>query len=140
MTRPRLGRSIPFLVLIIASAASVILGVWISVSKLATMVAGLAAQTATTGDVYGGQSWVVLGSALVGAGLVGLFGALAIAALRAFVPAAPTPEAVTAVEEPTSAFADLDEAPASAVVTPAPAGDDGATAVDDDVAVPVSNS
>lgn len=96
-SRPSLWRSAPFLVLLIASVASLALGAWIALSKVMTMVTGLTANSATAGDVYGGQSWIVLGSALAGAGLIGLFLALTLAALRSILPGAAEVEEIDEV-------------------------------------------
>ena len=87
--RPRLTRSIPFWILLVGSLASIALGAWLVVDKIATMSATLLDGTATGVEVYGGQSWVTLGAALVGAGLVGLVSTLFLAVLRSFVPVAP---------------------------------------------------
>ncbi|WP_159500834.1 hypothetical protein [Microbacterium sp. 18062] len=84
-TRPRLTRSIPYWGLVVGSAASVGFGVWLTVDTLGTMTAGLDDGTATTAQVYGGQSWIVFGAAFVAAGLVGLVAALALAAARSLV-------------------------------------------------------
>ena len=84
-SRPSLARSIPFIVLLIASVAATALGAWIVLSKLASMTTTLTVnqQSATAAlDVYGGPAWVMFGSALLGAGLLGLFGALAVATMR----------------------------------------------------------
>ena len=88
-TRPRLIRSIPFWILLVGSLASIALGVWLVLDKIATMSATLLDGTATGVEVYGGQSWVTLGAALVGAGLVGLVSTLFLAVLRSFVAVAP---------------------------------------------------
>ena len=84
--RPRLTRSIPFWILLVGSLASIALGAWLVVDKIATMSATLLDGTATGVEVYGGQSWVTLGAALIGAGLVGLVSTLFLAVLRSFVP------------------------------------------------------
>ena len=87
--RPRLTRSIPFWILIEGSSPSIALVPWPVVDKIATMSATLLDGTATGVEVYGGQSWVTLGAALVGAGLVGLVAALFLAVLRSFVAGRP---------------------------------------------------
>ena len=94
--RPRLTRSIPFWILLAGSLASIALGAWLVVDKIATMSTTLLDGTATGVEVYGGQSWVMLGAALVGAGLVGLIASLFLAVLRSFVPVAPVtaPESI----------------------------------------------
>ncbi len=93
--RPRLTRSIPFWILLVGSLASIALGAWLVVDKIATMSATLLDGTATGVEVYGGQSWVTLGAALVGAGLVGLVSTLFLAVLRSFVPVAAVASAET---------------------------------------------
>jgi hypothetical protein len=106
LTRPSLARSIPFWVLFVGSLASAAYGVLLVVSKIATMEADIKAQSATAAiTVYTGQSWVVLGAALVGAGLVGLAAALFLGVLVRFVPAADIEvvEPVVGVEDTTAA-------------------------------------
>ncbi|UUT35231.1 dinucleotide-utilizing enzyme [Microbacterium elymi] len=88
--RPRLVRSIPFWFLVAGSLAAVAVGGWLVLEKLTTMIVGLDANSATAADVYGGQSWIVVGAALAVAGLVGLVTVLALAVLRSFVPATAT--------------------------------------------------
>lgn len=88
-TRPRLTRSIPFWGLIAGSVASTAFGVWLVVDKIAVMEAGLLDGSATGVEVYGGQSWVILGGAFVAAGLVGLVVSLALAAARSLLPQPP---------------------------------------------------
>jgi hypothetical protein len=84
--RPTLTRSIPFWALVVLSIAAVAFGAWFSLSQISTMTAGITDQTATAAGVYGAQSLVILGAAVLGAGLIGILLALTIAALRAFVP------------------------------------------------------
>jgi len=101
-SRPSLWRSASFLVLLIASIASLALGAWIVLSKIGTMTTTLTATTQSPTaslDVYGGQSWIVFGSALVGAGLIGIFAALALATLSSILPAAAAPVAEIAATE-----------------------------------------
>lgn len=80
-TTPRLSRSIPFWVLVGGSVVALAGGVFLLVSRLSAMDAGLTDQTATTSDVYVGQIWAVAGAVLAGAGLVGLALALTVGAL-----------------------------------------------------------
>jgi len=87
--RPRLVRSIPFWILIAGSLATVALGAWLVLDKLATMNATLLDGTATGVEVYGGQSLITVGAALIAAGLIGFVAALFLGVLRSFVPAAP---------------------------------------------------
>jgi hypothetical protein len=86
--RPSLVRSIPFWILLVGSLASTIVGAWLVVTKIQLMNSTLTDGSATGVEVYGGQAWVTLGAALVGAGLVGFVAALVLAVLRSFVPAA----------------------------------------------------
>jgi hypothetical protein len=86
--RPSLVRSIPFWILLVGSLASTIVGAWLVVTKIQLMNSTLTDGSATGVEVYGGQAWVTLGAALVGAGLVGFVAALFLAVLRSFVPAA----------------------------------------------------
>jgi hypothetical protein len=104
-TRPRLIRSIPFWLLVVGSLASVAAGAFVLLDRLGGMDARLTAGTATSNDVYVGQIWAVLGTVLVGAGLVGLALALTLGALRSLLPA---PAAVA--EEATTGETTVDEA------------------------------
>ena len=128
--RPRLTRSIPFWILLAGSLASIALGAWLVVDKIATMSTTLLDGTATGVEVYGGQSWVTLGAALVAAGLVGLIASLFLAVLRSFVAVAPVavesidwdaepaePQTLTDAEPAVAADAELsDTAPEEASV------------------------
>lgn len=95
-TAPRadLLRSIPFWILLVGSIASAAVGVWLILSKIDTMTTTLADGSATGVEVYAGQSWVILGGALLAAGLFGLIAVLALAVARSFV----TPRAADVVE------------------------------------------
>ncbi|KAA9087121.1 dinucleotide-utilizing enzyme [Microbacterium radiodurans] len=94
---PRLVRSVPFWTLVVLSVAAIGAGAYVLVDKLGTMEATILDGTATGVEVYVGQVWGVFGAVLVGAGVVGLALALAVAAARALVPAAPR-NAETAAE------------------------------------------
>lgn len=83
-----LTRSTGFLSLIVLSLASVAVGGWLVTSRLTTMASGLLDGTATTVDVYVGQSLAVLGSTLLGAGVLGILLAFALLAVRTLVPSA----------------------------------------------------
>ncbi|HWI30822.1 MAG TPA: hypothetical protein VNT50_04985 [Microbacterium sp.] len=85
--RPPLVRSIPFWGLVVLSLASIAVGGWVALSQIGSMNAALTAGTATGVEVYGGQSIAVIGSIVLGAGVVGLLLALAVASARALVPA-----------------------------------------------------
>jgi threonine dehydrogenase-like Zn-dependent dehydrogenase len=113
--RPRLTRSIPFWILLIGSLAAVAYGAWMVVDKIATMNATLTDQTATGVEVYGGQAWVTLGAAIVGAGLIGLVATLALAVASSFV-ATPVVEVVEPIAwaEADDEVAVIEEAPVAA--------------------------
>jgi hypothetical protein len=130
LTRPSLARSIPFWVLFVGSLASAAFGVLLVVSKIATMEADIKAQSATAAiTVYTGQSWVVLGAALVAAGLVGLAAALFLGVLVRFVPAAEVEvvEPVVALENVAGAPA-APAAPAAEAIPATPPAADAAQA------------
>jgi len=97
--RPSLVRSIPFWILIAGSLASTAVGAWLVVDKISLMNTTLTDGSATGVEVYGGQAWVTLGAALVGAGLVGLVAALFLGVLRRFVPVPPTEDVEPADNE-----------------------------------------
>jgi len=78
MTRA-LNRSIPFWILVAASIGLVAAGLLTVLDHLGTMTATLKDGSATGLEVYGGQSWIVLGAALIGAGALGVLLALALA-------------------------------------------------------------
>jgi hypothetical protein len=96
-TRPSLLRSIPFWLLIVGSLATVVYGAWILVTTTGTMTTGLAAQTATTADVYVGQIVAIFGGVLVGTGLIGLALALVLGVIRSLIPA-PAAEIVEPID------------------------------------------
>ena len=87
--RPRLVRSIPFWGLVAASLATAAAGAYILTDKLGSMTTTLTDGTATTVDVYVGQSVAVVGAVVLGAGVVGLLLALAIAAAATLRPHPP---------------------------------------------------
>ncbi|WP_433677400.1 hypothetical protein [Microbacterium gorillae] len=105
MKNPSALKRAPFWILLVASAGVAAYGVQAAVSRITTMEAGLTDGSATTAQVYGGQSWVVLESILAGAGIVGVLVALAVWALGPRVvataaPAAPATEYVQPLPEP----------------------------------------
>jgi hypothetical protein len=113
-TRPSLLRSIPFWLLIVLSLATVVYGAWLLIVTTGSMTAGLAAQTATTADVYVGQIIAIIGGILIGTGLLGLALALVLAVLRSLIPA-PAAEIVEPID-----WNDEDEAVEVTEVVPAP--------------------
>jgi len=108
-TRPRLVTSIPFWALVVVSLASGIFGTRLVLVQLDTMTVGLTDNTATAVDVYAGPPVITIGAILIGAGLIGLLLALAIAALSTLRPHADI------------AIIDLDEEIEEIVETEAPA-------------------
>lgn len=105
-------RALPIAALTVASAASAGFGVWLTLDKLTSLEAVLVDGTATVADVYVGQSWVVFAAALVGAGLVGLFAALAVWA-NAQRRQPQTVTAVQPVEAPAAVSAASEDDPAN---------------------------
>lgn len=94
----RLARSVPFWVLLLASLASIGVGLWLVLTKVSEMSATLADGSATYEQVYVSPAWIGFGGVLVGAGILGLLLVLTLAALRS---ALPTPVAETAFVEET---------------------------------------
>ncbi|WES65578.1 hypothetical protein P0L94_05795 [Microbacter sp. GSS18] len=107
-TRPRLATRIPFWGLVIASLGSAAAGAVILVERLGVMTTTLTDGTATGVEVYVGQSLAVVGAVLLGAGVVGILLALAIASLASLRPAAPVE-----VVEPADAADEIDESTAA---------------------------
>jgi hypothetical protein len=108
-TRPRLVRSIPFWALVAASLATALSGAALLVDKLGVMTTTLTDGTATGVEVYVGQSVAVLGAILLGAGIIGILIALAIAAASTLRPHAPVE-----IVEPLDWSADSDDEAAPA--------------------------
>jgi hypothetical protein len=108
-TRPRLVRSIPFWALVAASLATALSGAALLLDKLGVMTTTLTDGTATGVEVYVGQSVAVLGAILLGAGIIGILIALAVAAASTLRPHAPV-EIVEPLDW--SAEADDEAAPA----------------------------
>ncbi|KJL31857.1 hypothetical protein [Microbacterium azadirachtae] len=104
MTRV-LNRSIPFWILLAASIALVVAGLLTVLDHLGTMTATLKDGSATGLEVYGGQSWIVLGAALLGAGALGVLLTLALAVVSSLLGAA----TAKPVEIAPLAFDDLEQ-------------------------------
>ncbi|MEW1708199.1 dinucleotide-utilizing enzyme [Microbacterium sp. NPDC089190] len=79
-TRPRLVTSIPFWVLVVASLAAIGGGLAIVLNGIDAMEQVLNDPNATVVQVYVGQSWVVVGAAVLGAGAIGIALVLALGA------------------------------------------------------------
>ena len=116
MTRV-LNRSIPFWILLAASIALIAAGLLTVLDHLGTMTATLKDGSATGLEVYGGQSWIVLGAALLGAGALGVLLTLALAVVSSLLDAA----TAKPVEIAPLAFDDIDQdaAPEEALDAPA---------------------
>ena len=116
MTRV-LNRSIPFWILLAASIALIVAGLLTVLDHLGTMTATLKDGSATGLEVYGGQSWIVLGAALLGAGALGVLLTLALAVVSSLLDAA----TAKPVEIAPLAFDDIDQdtAPEEALDAPA---------------------
>jgi hypothetical protein len=130
-----LVRSIPFWVLVVGSLATLAYGVSLVLDKIAVMTVTLTDGTATGVEVYVGQSVALLGSILVGVGVLGLLIALAVAAASTLRPHAPV-EVVEPIDwNDDEEVAPVVETPASA----APAAEPVAEPVAQPVAEPVAD-
>lgn len=86
-----LTRSIGFWLLLLLSLGATAVGGWLISGQLGTMTSTLTDGTATGVEVYVGQSLVVVGSALLGAGVIGLLLTLGLTAVQALMPSAAAP-------------------------------------------------
>lgn len=122
--RPRLSRSIPFWGLIAGSAAAVGFGAWLTIDKISVMTTTLTDGSATGVEVYAGQAWALFGAVIAGAGLVGLFSALALGAARSLLaPKVDVVESISWQDEPaaeTDAAEALEDAPTVGTATDNP--------------------
>ncbi|WP_447912945.1 hypothetical protein [Microbacterium phyllosphaerae] len=82
-----LTRSTGFWLLLVLSLASAGVGGWLIAGQVGTMTSTLLDGTATGIEVYVGQSLVVVGAALLGAGVIGILIAIALTAVQALMPA-----------------------------------------------------
>jgi len=105
-----LTRSIGFWLLLILALASTAVGGWLVSGQISTMTATLTDNTATGVDVYVGQSLVVVGAALLAAGVVGILLAVALVAVQSLIPS-PTPVVVEPIDW--TAETETDQAPAA---------------------------
>lgn len=93
MKNTSLKRNLPHGILLVLSLAAAGLGGWLVSEQLGTMTSTLRDGTATGVEVYVGQSLIVVGAAVLGAGLIGVLLALALVVVRGLMPAAPLVEA-----------------------------------------------
>ncbi|GAA4481830.1 hypothetical protein [Microbacterium panaciterrae] len=115
-SRPALIRSVPFWILLVASVGLAAGGAVLIAQHLGTMTKTLGDGSATGLEVYGGQSWIVVGATLLGTGVLGVLLALALAAATALVAAATPVVAAETAAEPFTDFSDS----AETVDAPAP--------------------
>lgn len=94
-----LTRSIGFWLLLVLALAATAAGGWLISDQLGTMTTNLLDNTATGVDVYVGQSLVVVGAALLGAGGLGILLAVALVAAQSLVPTG-APGATLVTSEP----------------------------------------
>jgi UPF0716 family protein affecting phage T7 exclusion len=92
-----LTRSIGFWLLLVLSLAATAVGSWLISGQLATMTTTLTDGTATGVEVYVGQSLVVVGAVLLGAGIIGFLLVLGLTAVQALLPA-PAPAVVESID------------------------------------------
>ncbi len=95
-----LTRSAGFWLLIVVSLAAVGVGGWMIAGQVGTMTTTLMDGTATGVEVYVGQSLVVVGAVVLGAGLVGLLLSLGLVAARTLVPTPVTAAPIVEQEAP----------------------------------------
>ena len=103
-----LTRSIGFWLLLVLSLASAGVGGWLIAGQIGTMTSTLLDGTATGIEVYVGQSLVVVGAALLGAGVIGILVAVALSAVQALLPS-PAPVVVEPLDGDTESDAADDE-------------------------------
>lgn len=120
-----LTRSPAFWLLLVLSLASAAVGGWLVWEQVGTMTSTLLDGTATGVEVYVGQSLVVVGAALLGAGVLGVLLTAALAAARSLMRSSveTSPNTATAVAAPSAVDEvteeDLDAASDESVVADA---------------------
>jgi UPF0716 family protein affecting phage T7 exclusion len=125
-----LTRSIGFWLLLVLSIAATGVGAWLISGQLGTMTTTLTDGTATGVEVYVGQSLVVVGAAVLGAGIIGILLAIALTAVQALIPvqAPVVVEPIDWAAENDAPHADADATVVETVTTPS--ADAEATEVD----------
>lgn len=124
-----LTRSIGFWLLLVLSLASAGVGGWLIAGQIGTMTSTLLDGTATGIEVYVGQSLVVVGAALLGAGVIGILIAVALGAVQALVPS-PAPVVVEPIDWTADSDA-TDEVEPTTTTDAEPAADGDEPAEDD---------
>ncbi|WP_285363225.1 hypothetical protein [Microbacterium sp. LMC-P-041] len=117
-----LTRSIGFWLLLVLSLASAGVGGWLIAGQVGTMTSTLLDGTATGIEVYVGQSLVVVGAALLGAGVIGVLIAVGLSAVQALL-SSPAPAVVGPIDG-TNESAEADEADTIDSEIPATVADD----------------
>lgn len=117
-----LTRSIGFWLLLVLSLASAGVGGWLIAGQVGTMTSTLLDGTATGIEVYVGQSLVVVGAALLGAGVIGILFAVGLSAVQAILPS-PAPTVVEPIDWATESDA-ADEVETTKTVDHAATPDD----------------
>ena len=112
------------------SLASAGVGGWLIAGQIGTMTSTLLDGTATGIEVYVGQSLVVVGAALLGAGVIGILVAVALSAVQALLPS-PAPVVVEPLDGDTESDAADDE---TTMVENSPAHADAEQIAEDDEA------
>lgn len=121
MTRA-LNRSIPFWLLLVLSIGLSVAGTLVVFDHLGTMTATLKDGSATGLEVYAGQSWIVIGAALLGAGALGVLLALALAVASTLIASATAaPVEIAPLDFDAADDADDEDDPEGALDAPAPA-------------------
>lgn len=129
-----LTRSIGFWLLLILALASTAVGGWLVSGQISTMTATLTDNTATGVDVYVGQSLVVVGAALLAAGVVGILLAVALVAVQSLIPSS-APVVVEPIDW--TAENETDQTPAANNIenTPVDADDQPSVEIADESAI-----
>jgi len=128
----KLIRNISYWLLLVLSLVSAAVGGWIISSQSTTMTTALLDGTATGVEVYVGQSLIVTGAVILGAGIIGILLALALGAAKALLPAA-APAIVEPIDWSAQASPSDTSDPTSANAEPANAEpEDAATAATND--------
>jgi UPF0716 family protein affecting phage T7 exclusion len=125
-----LTRSIGFWLLLVLSLASAGVGGWLVAGQVGTMTSTLLDGTATGIEVYVGQSLVVVGAALLGAGVIGILLAVALTAVQALVPSA-KPDVVEPIDWTSESESETEPEASNAHIT-TPASDAEKDADEDD--------
>lgn len=122
----KLIRNISYWLLLVVSLVSAAVGGWIISTQSTSMTTALLDGTATGVEVYVGQSLIVTGAVILGAGIIGILLALALGAAKALLPAA-APVIVEPIDWSADASASDTSGPASANADAADAASDATT-------------